>query len=399
MTSDKNSNEAEFDIFIANSTYPDAGAVFANIPPKLASVKDTSIIVLDTNALFVPYSIGKDSLEQIKKTYKALTAQKRLMIPGQVAREFAKNRAGKLIELFQRLSQKRNSIQDLQMGKYPLLEANANYQSAVKLEDAINKQIQDYRKAIGKVLQGIQEWNWDDPVSLLYNETFVTECVFDPQFDKEKISSELETRYQHSIPPGYKDANKDDSGVGDFLIWKTILEIGKVRKSGIIFVTGDEKFDWRHKIDKQVLYPRYELVDEFRRETNGFPFHLIQFSEFLGLFGASDNVVEEVRQKEQLALLDATKASVPSGLEQIIEVCLEVFQKNLDYMDAVRSVAETRGLWWTTVADKCTRRIGLDAAQFRSLLQQRNKLVLHLVEQYPDYEDYIRKILTEETKF
>jgi len=313
----KKSTESEYDIFIASLVYPEAGAVFAAPPRKLAEVKDDCIIVLDTNTLFVPYLIGKDSLEQIQKTYKHLIAQKRLRIPGQVAREFAKNRALKLTELYQRLSQKKNSVQELQMGRYPLLENVPEYQEVVALEDAINRQIQDYRRALGRVLDHVQAWNWDDPVSALYSELFTPEIIVDPTFDKEKVREEIALRYQHSIPPGYKDASKDDGGIGDFLIWKTILEIGKANNKSVVLVSGDEKIDWRYKIDKQVLYPRYELVDEFRRHSGGNSFHLIQFYQLLDLYGASEEIVQEVRKteiketKEQFsAVLDTGSATV-----------------------------------------------------------------------------------------
>lgn len=295
-------NNTEFDIFIAETVYPEAAAIFTTLPKKLTDIKEECFVVLDTNALFVPYAIGKESLKQIKKTYKALVAQNRLIIPGQVAREFAKNRAAKLVDLFQRLTQKRNSIPELQMGKYPLLEDLSEYKQAVQLETAINKQIQEYRRTLGKVLEYVQAWNWDDPVSILYNEIFTHDVVYDPSFDKDKIRAELELRYAHDIPPGYKDSDKDDKGIGDFLIWKTILDIGNSRRRSVILVSGEEKNDWRHKTNNQVLYPRYELVDEFRRESEGHQFHLIQFSDFLNLYGASEQVVQEVRQRERLGV-------------------------------------------------------------------------------------------------
>ena len=49
------------------------------------------------------------------------------------------------------------------------------------------------------------------------------------------------------------------------------------------------------------MYPRYELVDEFRRTSDGQSFHIVSFSEFLTLFGASPQVVEEVHREETQA--------------------------------------------------------------------------------------------------
>jgi hypothetical protein len=193
-----------------------------------------------------PYIIGKeDLLDQCRKTYKPLSSEKRLIVPGQVAREFAKNRA------------------------------------------------------VDDVKSRIQEWRWNDPVTLLYSEVFDENTIADPPIDKDALQKDLEHRQLNKIPPGYKDGTKRDSGIGDLLIWYTILEVGKTKKKSVIFVSGDEKADWYLRGEGgQALYPRYELVDEFRRSSDGHTFHIIKFSHFLELFGASKQVVQEVRQEE-----------------------------------------------------------------------------------------------------
>jgi hypothetical protein len=40
------------------------------------------------------------------------------------------------------------------------------------------------------------------------------------------------------------------------------------------------------------------LVDEFRRYSDGHSFHIIQFSQLLDLYGASEEIIREVRQTE-----------------------------------------------------------------------------------------------------
>ena len=77
MTEKVKKDEGEFDKFMANSIYPDAEPIFTFHPKSLEEVKDNCFVVLDTNALLVPYNIGKESLEQIRKTYKNLVARKR----------------------------------------------------------------------------------------------------------------------------------------------------------------------------------------------------------------------------------------------------------------------------------------------------------------------------------
>lgn len=302
MTNSKNN---EFDIFIANSIYPDAESLLTAHLKSLEEIKDDCCVVLDTNVLLVPYGTGKGSLDQIRQTYAALIAQNRLVVPGQVAREFAKNRANKLAELYQQLNRKR-SIPSLQQGRYPLLEPLAEYQQVIELEKRIDDSLREYRDAIGRLLAHVRGWNWNDPVSMMYADLFCGKVVLDPPLSHEEIEKDLARRQLHSIPPGYKDSDKPDKGIGDLLIWNTILKVGETRKKSVIFVSGEEKPDWWHSSERQPLYPRYELVDEFRRHSEGRSFHIVELSRLLELYGASKQVVEEVQRGEQR--LDAEQA-------------------------------------------------------------------------------------------
>jgi hypothetical protein len=159
------------------------------------------------------------------------------------------------------------------------------------------------------LLAAIGRWYWNDPVSALYRQLFKAGVVFDPTVTETAFLEDLDRRQLHKIPPGYKDAGKTDLGVGDLLIWNTILEIGKTRVANIVFVSGDEKSDWWHQSENQALFPRFELVDEFRRVSGGKTFYIISFAELLELFGASATVVKEVRQEEAVVGLETTSFS------------------------------------------------------------------------------------------
>jgi len=274
---------------------------FNNLAP-IEQVKDDSYIVLDTNVLLAPYIIGKeDLLEQCRKTYGSLVAAKRLVIPGQVVREFARNRQEKLAELHQQLIRKKQ-IQPVKQDKYPLLSPLSEFKKVLRLGEEVNKKISEYQKAIDEVLAIVQGWHWNDPVSMLYHEVFTDETIVDIEIKEDDVRDDLSARQQHDIPPGYKDAGKKDEGVGDLLIWYTILEVGRIHHKSVIFVTGEEKADWYKKSEGQPLYPRYELVDEFRRESGGCSFHMVKFSRFLELFGATEKVVEEIKKEEKILI-------------------------------------------------------------------------------------------------
>lgn len=290
-------SETIAEISTAAAMFPDAKSIFGISLKPIQSIKDSCIVVLDTNVLLVPYTINPKGLDEIAKAYRSLRAENRLVIPGQVAREFAKNRPSKLTELYQQLSVKKSKLQPFQKGQYPLLESLAEYSAVVESEKTLDELVAKYRDSISKLLDKIRGWTWNDPVSLLYAELFTADMIVEAEISKEALEADIKRRLQFKIPPGYKDASKDDAGAGDILIWHTILELGKRDKKDIIFVSADGKPDWFHQSDGP-LYPRFELVDEFRRNSGASSFHILKFSDFLDLFGAGDDVVEEVRIEE-----------------------------------------------------------------------------------------------------
>ena len=333
-TSKKKRNDTDLDIFIAELIYPEVEPIFTAKFKAVDDVKENCIVVLDTNSLLVPYLIGKDSLEQIRNTYKKLLYEKRLIIPGQVAREFAKNRAKKLTELYQQFNRKINNTNQLQKGRYPLLDSLDTYEKALKLEARIDKLLLEYKKTIKDILFHIKNWTWDDPVSLLYADLIKDDVLLDLKYDKENVQDELNHRQIHGIPPGYKDGGKDDNGIGDFLIWLTILEIGKKHKKDLLFVSGEEKPDWFHRSEGQPLYPRYELVDEYRRSSDGKSFHIVSFARFLNIYGASESIVEEVREEErklnlELSILGEFVRKWAEFEEAIFKKCTDVSPKEM----------------------------------------------------------------------
>lgn len=297
-------DESSYDIFIRNSIYPEAEGIFSFRPKSLRDIKDECFVVLDTNSLLVPYTTGKDSLEQIGRIYRSLVVAKRLVVPGQVAREFAEHRVTKIKELYQQISKKQAK---LGLGNYPLLDNVSEYQKAHELESQLKDSIREYNKTITAILDVVGNWYWNDPVSGLYGELFAVDVVLDPSFDNEEIKKRLEKDALYKLPPGYKDAGKDDEGVGDLLIWQTILEVGKAHKKSVIFVSLDKKADWLSQSEGRPLYPRYELIDEFRRVSSGQSFHILKFSSFLDMYGATEEVVEEVRKEEIQAIIESTQ--------------------------------------------------------------------------------------------
>jgi hypothetical protein len=289
------------DPLVRQRLFPDAAQVFAFAPVGLAEALKQGIVVVDTNVLLVPYTTGRASLEQIRLTYERLVAEGRIRIPGQVAREFADHRAEKLKTLYQQLSRKRDT--SLARSEYPLLEGLPAYADVVQREADIANALGEYRRAVASLLETVAAWNWDDPVSLIYRQLFSPDVIIDPMYDREELLKELRFRQEHRIPPGYKDATNEYSGVGDLLIWKAILEIGKKTTRDVVFVSGDEKTDWRYQSENTALYPRFELLQEYRAASGGRSLLITSFAALLEQFGVPATVVEEIRKEEAVSAL------------------------------------------------------------------------------------------------
>jgi hypothetical protein len=297
--------------------FPEAAAVFSFAMKPLSEMKDKCLVVIDTTALLIPYTTQASTarLEQIKETYSKLIEQQRLLIPGQVAREFARNRGKKLTEMYHQISQATAPVADIspkemakaaKADKIPLLESFEHYERTLVIEEELAKHatqsselVKEFRVLREQILKQIKGWLGDDPVSLIYRALFDEKVVIDPSLDQEILKKDWGRRKDNKIPPGFAD--KTD---GDLRIWHTILYIGETYKKPVLFVTTDEKDNWwdRPQQNMTALYPRHELVDEFRRRSDGQTFHMVKFSDFLDLFGAEKQVVDEIRQEEEISV-------------------------------------------------------------------------------------------------
>lgn len=301
-----------YDPFIRNWKYPNPSAIFSFSPASLESIKDRCCVVIDTNQLLLPYTVSNQSLQEIRRVIEKLKKTNRLFVPEQVAREFADLRASKIAEVIHAWDELHSRINAAITLKepthyYPLLEELPEYADfrkqwgdIKKQFDACKKSIDEAKKTVKKVLDKIQAWHLDDPVSSLYRSVLTPDLIVSLIATADELRADYKWRLIHRLPPGFNDAKKPDKGIGDFLIWKAILQLGKEKGCPVLFVTGEEKNDWVTKTGKYIVSPRYELIDEFRRESNGQTFSIVTLADLLDVFGASADAVKELRVADQI---------------------------------------------------------------------------------------------------
>jgi len=299
MSEEKSKKTSDKNPSYWDEVFPDVNSILSNRMPDIPTIIEDCVFILDTNILLAPYNAGSGSLVKIIDILSRLKVENRLFIPEQVIKEFVKNRPKKISEVYGKVENIKNNLPKIQKINLPVLE-----------KDSICKDIEDLYKEIGekkKEINGklndlqrkIRDWNGNDPVSLSYNELITKAIVIQHSFSKEEINSRLKIMSEHKIPPGYMDSKKDDGGIGDVLIWLSILDLGKKDNCNIVLVTNDEKADWYQRNDKKGFSVRYELVDEFFRHSEGNNFVAISFPRFLELMEADDATVEEFKKESK----------------------------------------------------------------------------------------------------
>lgn len=288
------------DAFWLTDLYPDAKALFEHDHANLTDVSGDCIVVLDANVLLLPFEFSTASVDEVERVYTELAKAGRLVVPGQAAREFYKHRSRKIAAIVEAIESAIGRANKQIFEKtIPLLEDDEDYQAARELgKDFVNKGKEIARK-LTAINQKLQDEIGADRVSVLYRK-LLGKCVAEVEIateDRKAVVEEVARRARLQIAPGFKDQQKEDGGIGDYLVWRAILQEGERRKAHCIFVTEEQKADWwikRHG----AFQPRPELIDEYRRNSGGKSLHLLPLSALLSNYKATAAAVNEVQEVE-----------------------------------------------------------------------------------------------------
>lgn len=170
------------DIWALEDTFPDVGGLLS--PSKRASAADDDVlVVLDTNALLLPFGVGTQELPTIEDVYRKLIESNRLFVPARVIREFIKNRDGRLAEITKQLRD-RSSATTAAEADVPLLRALPEMAAtAEELSNARKK----YLNAVNALVHRIRCWRGDDPVTAVYHNLFTGAVIIDVDEDRQTI--------------------------------------------------------------------------------------------------------------------------------------------------------------------------------------------------------------------
>jgi len=250
---------------------------------ELAHLWDNSLIVLDTNSLFLPYRAKPETSDRYFLTLESLSA--RIWLPFQAVWEFRNKRPDVISE---QKAAYREIIDTLHSNENKISSEISKHSRHVfidtkKIEERIGMTYSEIMDDLIRSEKQHPDFDSEDPI--LNRIMIIFDGKVGPEYSPERLQevfTEGKIRYEHEIPPGYMDKDKktDQELYGDLIIWYQIIDQAKLTKKPIIFVTNDDKRDWWWKKKGKTYGPKPELVKEIK-EKAGVSFHMYNQDRFL----------------------------------------------------------------------------------------------------------------------
>lgn len=260
-----------------------------------------ALIVVDANTLLNLYRYNEGAREAMLRALEIL--KDRLWIPYQVAHEFHTNRPSVIRTQEQVPTVIRDSLD--QISNYIKSQLGPHKRNGVldvvdmmeRLEDTVS----DLRSSAAKSKFGSTPQS-DRIVERLAD---ILDGRTGPKFSTKQHATEVEAGHQRiaeNTPPGLRDANKaGDKAVGDYLLWRQLMNFSKSQGHDVLFVTDDRKDDWWWTQAGYTLGPLPALREEFARETGQFiwfyrPARFLAELRTRNLSQVSDDDISAVRE-------------------------------------------------------------------------------------------------------
>lgn len=299
------------DPFYLRKIYPVSEGLFSTSQKPLKEITDTALVSFDTNVLLRPYLLKENTFLKIGDIYRKLANEGRVVITGHVAREFSKHRDSKIADIIVALENASSGARS-PLAVFPMLSELEEYKNCESSSKKAEKAASDFQKDVRKLVALVSGWRGDDPVSAIYRDVFTPDRVVDIDIDQDgesKIVSDAKWREENRVAPGFQDDR-----IGDLLIWKTLLDSGRKFGRDLIFVTNDQKNDWWVQGNGKALFPKRELIEEYRASSGGREVHLMTFAQFLAEFDAGEEVVDAVKAVDA----EASEAESASRIANMI---------------------------------------------------------------------------------
>ncbi|WP_394617985.1 PIN-like domain-containing protein [Lentzea sp. JNUCC 0626] len=253
---------------------------FAGYKIASAAELDTAlreaVVAVDANVLLDLYRFSPRTSSDLINTFKSLGD--RLVVPHQALREFWRHRQraqgsprGATKTATDALAKAGRSMNDA-LGIWAKA-VGFNQGDLGGLTGEVDALVRGLQEKLQQALAHADADRVGDPI-LEQLEGLLRGRVTSPLADEEHAScvAEAGRRITAEIPPGYKDAGKQedgsaDGGAGDYLVWYQATRYAQEHQRDLLIVTRDEKEDWWWRQGAEFIGPRPELSLEYQGLT------------------------------------------------------------------------------------------------------------------------------------
>ncbi|MEQ1569984.1 MAG: PIN domain-containing protein [Myxococcota bacterium] len=234
---------------------------------EVGAIWNSGILTVDTSVLLDLYRLHPESRARLLEAIRSF--DDRVWLTHQAGREFLANRHEVIQSVEDELRRAEKSVGEHSSEMLNALKAcrplPREFESAVKERlDELKKQVETQLREVR--MQRASE-GAEDVVLAAVLGIFEGRTAEEPSAkDLEDAHKEAVRRLEKRIPPGYKDAKKEDQKAhGDYLIWREVLERAKAMEKPFVLVTSERKEDWWEIRAGKTIGPREELLEEAHR--------------------------------------------------------------------------------------------------------------------------------------
>lgn len=239
------------------------------------------IIILDTNVLLDVYHYSPEFSEFALQCLKKV--ENYLYLPATVRLEYRRHYHSEFKKMEKRVDNATNEVRrQIVIASNKILSVcngleRLHFPEVDVLQEALSNKLLDVNRTLTEFFEdrtalGLIQHSWastDYIEKLVENIEASQHILQDPtQEDIYNWCEEGASRYKRKVPPGFKDAQKEEGlrKYGDFIIWKEVLRFAKEKGVNVIFVTDDVKPDWWEIVEGMRQF-HTSLANEFQKKT------------------------------------------------------------------------------------------------------------------------------------
>lgn len=249
----------------------DIFSIYSENYGKNINVKHANIYVTyDTSVLLDLYRLSPTTREEVLELYSKIGVKFGHFIAHHVALEFSKNKDKVKNDSDEKLTDIRGKFKSFKKSLIGVSKVGGFSTPIHDLAETLNPKLQEIEQVLSRNIENHFKVDdlYEDISSLFIGK------VSEPFSEVEllDIMREGDARFASGISPGFKDSSKIDflnfyglpidAKYGDLIIWKQLIEFSKKNKSDLIFISSDQKGDWKER-----GRIRSDLALEFRNKT------------------------------------------------------------------------------------------------------------------------------------